>query len=308
MGKIFDAIQKAASGHGTGPGPKAKAPAPTPPMETPARSQETVDSLRLKPATGGSDVTERSFQLLPMNELLVACRQDGGQDASFAAEQYKVLCSQIMFPADRSVPKTIMVTSAIPGEGKSVVSSNLAISIALGKNEHVLLIEGDLRRPSLARLFGLKNSRGLSDYLLEDDQLSHLLCQTRVDKLTLLPAGRLPRNPYELLSSEKMKGLLEEVRNRYDDRYIILDSTPAQVAAETRVLSKFIDGIILVVRYGKASRKVIQETVEKVGKEMVLGVVFNGLEEKHMYSYHHYYQYYGGSQKKRFKFFRRNPH
>jgi protein-tyrosine kinase len=306
MGKIFDAMQKAIATPAKQTGAQAKAPTAAPLVETDKNNRETVDSLRLKPPAGGSDVTERSFQLLPMNELLVTCRQDGGQDASFAAEQYKMLCSQIMFPGDRSVPRTVMVTSAIPGEGKSVVASNLAISIALGKNEHVLLIEADLRRPSLAKLFGLKNSRGLSDYLLEDDQLSHLLCQTRVDKLTLLPAGKLPRNPYELLSSERMKGLLEEVRNRYDDRYVILDSTPAQVAAETRVLSKFIDGIIMVVRYGKTSRKLIQQTVEKVGKEMFLGVVFNGLEDRDMYSYQHYYKYYGHTQKKRFGLFRRN--
>lgn len=297
MGKIFEAIQKSASAADKSTGSTAKV------QEAPSISQEAIDSLRLKPPVNGSAVTKRSFQLLPMSELLVTCRQDGNREANFAAEQYKMLRTQLLFPAGGSVPKTILVTSAIPGEGKSVVSSNLAISIALGKQEHVLLIEGDLRRPSLTKLFGLKNSRGLSDYLLEEDELSNLLCKTAVDKLTLLPAGRLTKNPYELLSSQRMIDLLEEVRDRYQDRYIILDCTPAQVAAETSVLSKFIDGIILVVRYGKTSRKLILETVEKIGKEKFIGVVFNGLEGK--YPNRYYYKYYGDTRRKTFRFFRR---
>jgi len=303
MGKIFDALQKSASAADKSAGSTAKAQARAPVQEAPSISQEALDSLRLKPPVNGPAVTKRSFQLLPISELLVTCRQDGNREANFAAEQYKMLRSQLLFPAGGSVPKTILVTSAIPGEGKSIVSSNLAISIALGKQEHVLLIEGDLRRPSLATLFGLKNSRGLSDYLLEEDELSNLLCKTAVDKLTLLPGGRLTKNPYELLSSQRMIDLLEEVRDRYQDRYIILDSTPAQVAAETSVLSKFIDGIILVVRYGKSSRKVIRETVEKIGKEKFIGVVFNGLEGK--YPNRYYYKYYGDTRRKTFRFFRR---
>ena len=158
--------------------------------------------------------------------------------------------------------------------------------------------------PSLARFFGFKSSRGLAEYLREEDELSNLLRKTTVDKLTLLPAGSLTRNPYELLSSQRMFDLLDEVSKRYPDRYIILDSTPVQVAAEISVLSNFIDGILLVVRYGKSSRKVIQESVEKVGKDKLLGVVFNCFEGK--FSNEYYYNYYGGTGKKIFKRFQGN--
>jgi exopolysaccharide/PEP-CTERM locus tyrosine autokinase len=241
---------------------------------------------------------------MPMNELLVACCPDGNREFNFAAEQYKMLRSQLLFPRGRPVPKTIMVTSAIPSEGKSMVASNLAASIALCRGEHVLLVECDLRRPSLANCFGLQNSRGLAEYLLEEDELSNLLCKTAVDKLTLLPAGRLTRNPYELLASQRMFDLLDEVSKRYQDRYIIIDSTPMQVAAEISVLSNFIDGMLLVVRYGKPSRQVIQEAVDKIGKEKFLGVVFNCFEGK--FSNEYYYKYYGDTRKRTSRIFGRS--
>jgi exopolysaccharide/PEP-CTERM locus tyrosine autokinase len=236
--------------------------------QVPAVDPETIDSLRLEPPP---------------------------EDAC-AAEQFKMLRSHLLFPPDRSNPRTIMVTSAIPGEGKSIVAGNLAVSIALGKQEHVLLMECDLRRPSLCNTFGLDNCRGLSDYLLEEAELSDLLCKTSVDKLTLLPGGTMTTTPYELLSSQRMIALLEEVKHRYEDRFIILDSTPAQVAAETGVLSKFVDGIVMVVRYGKTSRKVVQETMERIGQDKFLGVVFNCSEGRFLNEY--YYKYYGGDRKK----------
>jgi protein-tyrosine kinase len=303
MGKFSDALRKAASATGKNTDSRGKAQTTAPVQEAPFAGEEAIDSLRLKPPVNAPAVTKRIFQTLPVSELLVTCHQDNGGQASFAGEQFKMLRSQLLFPTGRPVPKTLLVTSAIPGEGKSMVSSNLAVSIALGRQEHVLLIEGDLRRPSLARLFGLRNSRGLSDYLLEEDELSDLFCKTPIDKLTLLPAGQKTNSPYELLSSQRMIDLLKEARNRYQDRYVILDSTPAQVAAETSVLSNFIDGVVLVVRYGYSSRKMIRETVEKIGKEKFLGVVFNAMQGAHPNSY--YYKYYGYETKKLFRFFRR---
>ena len=294
MGKFSDALEKARAVAPKSARPRAKVQMPSQHMKLASESREEIDALRLEP-----DVCN----VIPAHELLVSCRQDGSRDTSFAAEQYKMLRSQILFPLDKVPPRTIMVTSAIPGEGKSTVASNLAVSISLGKKEHVLLIECDLRRPSIARLFGMKTVKGLSSYLMEEDELSNLLHKTQIDGLTLLVAGRKPMNPYELVASQLMVDLLEEVKNRYEDRYIILDSPPVQVAAETGVLSKFVDGIVFVVRYGKSSRKVIQETLEKIDKEKLLGVVFNGFEGK--YTSEYYYKYYGHSEKSFWDRFRR---
>jgi exopolysaccharide/PEP-CTERM locus tyrosine autokinase len=298
MGKFSDALEKAGSSTDKRTSSEAKVRRLTKPLdeprEEPLKSKEMIDALRLEP-----DVC----QYLPTHELLVACRQDGNRDSDFAAEQYKMLRSQLLFPLERPTPRTIMVTSAIPGEGKSTVSSNLAISIALGKNENVLLIECDLRRPSLARLFGMRNVKGLADYLMEKDELPNLLHKTQIERLTLLVGGRRPRNPYELLSSRLMVDLLEEVKSRYDDRYIILDSPPTQVAAETGVLSKFVEGVLFVVGCGKSSKKVIQESLEKIQEDKLLGVVFNGYEGK--YTSEYYYKYYGHTKKSFFDRFRR---
>jgi exopolysaccharide/PEP-CTERM locus tyrosine autokinase len=295
MGKFADALEKVASYAGARPSSKEKPQELLPQRDEEDQDtpKEIVESLQLKPRLDDKISTQQSCRLLPTSELLVCCRQDGNREINFAAEQFKVLRSQILFSMDRAVPKTILVTSAIPGEGKSIVASNLAVSIALGKQEHVLLIECDLRRPSLCKIFGIGSCRGLSDYLQGEEELGSLLQKTAIDKLTLLPGGSLTKNPYELLTSTEMRELLEEARNRYEDRYIILDSTPAQVAAETGVLSKFTDGIVFVIGYGKSSRNVIQETLENIAKEKVLGVVFNMFEGK--YSDEYYYKYYGGT-------------
>ena len=118
----------------------------------------------------------------------------------------------------------LLVTSALPGEGKSFVASNLALTIAQNIDKHVLLIDCDMRRPTVHRIFGYENLPGLSNYLLGDATLPELLIRTGNNHLSILPGGPAPSNPAELVSSNRMLALLREVRSRYDDRYIIIDS------------------------------------------------------------------------------------
>lgn len=291
MGKFFKALEKAAATGPTDTASEANSRKLSPQEKVLSSPEEISDSIRLKPTRDNGATAEHSCQLLPVHELLVSCRPDGDRKVKFAAEQFKMLSSQILFPQGRPIPRTILVTSAVPGEGKSIVAGNLAVSIAAGKQQNVLLMECDLRRPSLCQIFGLDNNcTGISEYLQGEEQLSNVLRKTTIDNLTLLPAGRMTKNPYELLSSKKMRDLVEEVGKRYEDRYIILDSTPAQVAAETGVLSKFVDGVVLVISYGKSSRELIQNSVEKIGKEKFLGVVFNYSEGNYTKDY--YYKYY----------------
>jgi protein-tyrosine kinase len=207
---------------------------------------------------------------------------------SVDAENFKVLRAQILFPKDGPSPRTIMVTSAFPGEGKSFVSANLAISIALGINEHVLLVDCDLRRPSLHKAFGFGPCQGLCEHLNGREVLEDLIIRTRIPQLSLLPAGPVPPNPSELLSSRMMRSFLEEVRNRYDDRYIIIDATPSQVTAEANVLGQSVDGIIFVVMAGKSPRDTVKRSIENLGRKRILGVVFNGYD----HSYQGYKKYY----------------
>ena len=212
---------------------------------------------------------------------------------SFEAEQFKILRTHLLYPATGKSPRSIMVTSAVPGEGKSFVAANLAVSIAQNINEHVLLIDCDLRKSSVHNQFGFSNVKGLSEYLTDSTSLSSIFLKVGIDKLTVLPAGVSPTNPAELLSSEKMAQLLKEVTNRYKDRYIIIDSPPPHLTAETRVIASQVDGIILVVKTSSTKREVVKDLVEKLGKEKILGIVANwfDLRSSMYYGYSKYGKY-----------------
>ncbi|MEJ5358047.1 MAG: polysaccharide biosynthesis tyrosine autokinase [Desulfobacterales bacterium] len=206
------------------------------------------------------------------------------------AEQFKILRTNILYPVSGLPPRTILVTSAAPGEGKSFVAANLAVSIAMNINRYVLLIDADLRKPDLHRRFGYGETPGLGDYLEQGTPLPRFLLKTSVEKLTLLPAGRPPDNPSELISSERMAGLLEEVANRYKDRLIVVDAPPIAVASESGVLARQVEGILVVIRHGKTRREEMQNLLSRVQPEKLLGCFINGIERKAA-RYYGYYSY-----------------
>ena len=197
---------------------------------------------------------------------------------SFEAEQFKILRTNLLFPSSGKSPRTIMVTSSVPDEGKSLIAANLSVSIAQSIQEHVLLIDCDIRRPCIHTQFGFGDVPGLSDHLSRGIPVSSLLLKTKVSKLSILPGGTLRHNPSELVSSQKMSRLLQEVKYRYSDRFIVIDSPPPKLTAETSALSRQVDGVILVIEYGRTSREMVLDLVDTIGKEKILGVVFNKLD------------------------------
>lgn len=215
------------------------------------------------------------------------------------AESFRVLRSKILLPQDGTPPpRTIMVTSALPREGKSFVSANLGIALAQGMDQHALLVDCDLRAPSLAPLFGLSSDRGLAEYLQDGADLSSLLKKTSMEKLSILPSGSPPVNPAELLGSSRMQNLVEELASRYPDRYVIFDTPPLEVASESQVLSQAVDGVVLVVREGVSNKALIEKFISDIGKGKIIGVIFNGhksnfistrLVDKSHYYYGNYY-------------------
>jgi len=209
---------------------------------------------------------------------------------SFEAEQFKILRSNLLYPVTGNPPRSVMITSPMPGEGKSFVAANLAISVALNINRHVLLMDCDLRRPSIHSRFGFEDVPGLVDYLSNGVPLLDLLIRTYIDKLTILPGGQPPDNPSELLSSERMSELLAEATERYPDRLIILDSPPPALTAETSVLSRWVDGVVIVIKHGKTPRDGVSDVIDKIGKEKIIGAVMNNFE---VYSSRYYGKYYG---------------
>jgi exopolysaccharide/PEP-CTERM locus tyrosine autokinase len=208
------------------------------------------------------------------------------------AESIRALRTRILFPSSGPIPRSILVTSAAPGEGKSFICANLGISLAQGMDNYCLLVDCDLRRPTQHDLFGLENRAGLSDYLQQKKQLSELLVPSGVDKLSVLQAGAHSINPAELLSSASMVGLVEEISRRYDDRIVLLDSPPLHAASETAVLAQHVDGVVLVVRYGASRREYVKALADTIGREKILGVVFNAYKATVLdYKVFGYYEY-----------------
>jgi protein-tyrosine kinase len=199
------------------------------------------------------------------------------QTGSLAAEQFRKLRTYLLKLTPMS---TIMVTSALQGEGKTFVAANLAVGIAFDLDLYALLVDCDLRNPSLSHQFGLQAGKGLADYLKGRDDIQNLLTKTRLDKLTLLQGGSLTENPSELVGSKRMESLIEEMKTRYSDRYVVFDSTPVLETAEAEILAKMVDGIILVVQAGKTPRETIQQAIRTLGKEKILGIVLNQIEFK----------------------------
>jgi protein-tyrosine kinase len=218
-------------------------------------------------------------------------------DSQLVAESFRILRTKIFHPDSGEVPRSILITSAIPGEGKSFICASLGISIAQGLEKEALIVECDLRRPILSKLFGLPNSRGLVDYLSSGAPIDQLIQQTSLPKLSLLPCGKPPNNPADLIDTQKMASLLEKLQRQNSDRLIILDSPPVQAASETDILAKKADKVILVVRSGYARKEHTRQLVEILGRDKIIGIVFNAfemtrLEAKLQGYYHGYKDYY----------------
>ena len=206
------------------------------------------------------------------------------------AELFRLLRTRILFPPGGRPARTILVTSALAEEGKSFVAANLAVNIAKNVDEHVLLVDCDLRRPSIHAKFGFNRVEGLSEYLTAGLKLPSLLLKTGVQKLTLLTSGAPPPNPSELITSSRMAALVEELKARYDDRFIIIDSPPLTMAPETSAIAKWVDGILIVVKYGTPMDSV-EELVSHLDRDKIIGVVMNKISRREFrrYSYKKYY-------------------
>ena len=281
MGKFFEALKKSQT--------LISRPSPeSPSTKLDNISAKTVNAMKPNVTTMQGTVEEPFFSGNGIDPRLTSFLEPG----SPVAESFKMLRAKILLTKDlKSRPRTIMVTSPLPLDGKSMVAANLAISIAQGINEYVMLVDCDLRKPSIDRLLGLSLHKGIRDYLEDGTSVAPYFVKTSVAKLTVLPAGKVPPNPSELLSSEKMRLLVEELKGRYEDRYIIFDATPAHFAAETTFLASMVDGVLLVVRSGKTARDSILQAIENIGREKIIGVVFNASNEDSR-TYDYYYQYY----------------
>jgi len=215
------------------------------------------------------------------------------------AEAFRVLRTNLQFMGLDKPLKTVLVTSAVPGEGKSTVASNLAIAFAQA-GANVCLVDADLRRPRVAKLFGAENWRGLTKAVVAQT-LENDLQTTSVPGLSLLTSGPIPPNPAEILGSGRMSQLLAELSERFD--MVIIDSPPTLAVTDAAVLAPKVDGVMLVVRSGKADRQAVKRAVASLQavKANVLGVTLSAVESdgRDGYYYYYYSQEEGGQKARR---------
>lgn len=215
--------------------------------------------------------------------------------ASPITEEYRKLKSMVVkLTKLGGFRNTIMITSSLGWEGKSVTAMNFAITLAQEYDHTVLLVDADLRKPSLHTYFGIAPEVGLSDCLLDEVDMGDALIKTGIGKLTLLPAGKPVKNPVELLSSDRMREFVSEMKHRYADRYIIIDTPPVLAFAETHAISTLVDGVIFVVKEGAASLQHIGNALDILKLSKIFGVVYNDAGVIDLNSRYHSGHYYGG--------------
>lgn len=210
---------------------------------------------------------------IKVTNLLLATAQD---DKNIVVEEFNRLRSAIiaLTKGDKFL-NTLLVTSTASEEGKSMTALNLAISLAKEHDHTVLLVDTDLRRPSVHKYLDLAPEKGLVHCLRDNLPIKDALIKTGIGKLVILPAGESIQDPLDMLSSNRMKEIIQELKDRYPERYVIFDTPPARPFADAGVLAGIVDSTLFVVREGKADRDDVLKTLEEFKAHHLLGIVYN---------------------------------
>ena len=247
-----------------------------------------IDESAKRP-TGGRRRRSRRAELVHNRELIVHEHPMSG-----IAEAARAIRTNLLFMSPDQPYKTLLVTSASPSEGKTTVACCVAIAMAQA-GQRVILVDCDLRRPRMHRIFNRDPQVGVTSALLEPELLDTQALATEIPNLSVLPAGPIPPNPSEILHSEKFRKLLDELRRHYDR--VIIDSPPVVAVTDAAILSTIVDGTMLVVRAFKTQFDVGRQGVRAlsdVGAKLAGGVLNSVDLERHEYKYYHYYYHKEG--------------
>jgi capsular exopolysaccharide synthesis family protein len=192
---------------------------------------------------------------------------------SLAAEKFRFLSVRLRQLQQTRPLKKVLITSTIPQEGKSMVAANLACTLARRTHQKTLLLDGDLRRPSVARLFGLGKTPGLSEWLQGERSPMTSIYHLEDAGLWVLPAGNSPRNPLEAMQSGRLAGLMDQLTSWFD--WVIIDSPPVLPLADTSVWMRMADGVLLVARQGTSEREHLKRGLEAIESSKLLGAILN---------------------------------
>ncbi len=224
---------------------------------------------------------------LKITNLMLATARD---EKTAVVEEYNKLRSSIIaLTKGEKFLNTVMVTSTLTDEGKSMTALNLAISLAKEHNHTVLLVDADLRRPSVHKYLDINPEVGLVHCLRDNLPIEKALIKTGVGNLVVLPAGEAVKDPVDMLSSNRMKEIVNELKQRYPERYVIFDTPPALPFADAGVLAGIVDAILFVVREGKAKSEDVVKTLEDLKGHNLLGIVYN---DAHVFLKSQGYDYY----------------
>jgi capsular exopolysaccharide synthesis family protein len=217
--------------------------------------------------------------------------------ASVFAEAFRNLRTNLLYSAPERPPKTIMVTSLQPGDGKTSLVTNLAITLSqLGAGE-VLVIDADMRRPNVHEILDVEQAPGLSTFLTGQAELSEVIALTRIGNLFVIPSGRVPLNPAELLASKRLREAITTLSERFT--YIVFDTGPLFGVSDAAILAGQVEGVMLVLRHGRASREAAQRAIRNLisVRAKLLGVILNDVDVRgngyYGYGYYGYYAHNG---------------
>jgi capsular exopolysaccharide synthesis family protein len=211
----------------------------------------------------------RTLEASVSNESRLVCLTEL---ESAAAEAFRLLGVRLRELRRTRPLKRLLITSSIPQEGKSMVSANLAVTLARAK-QRVLLVEGDVRRPALFEAFGLNSESGLCEWLLGERNLASSIYRLDGAGLWIMPSGRSPQNPLELLQSSKLQALMNQLSEWFDT--IVIDSPPVLPLADTSIWMRLADGILLVTRQGTTEKRQLQRGLEALDQQKLIGALLN---------------------------------
>jgi tyrosine-protein kinase Etk/Wzc len=272
--------------------------------------------VMLNPKIQFRDEIEEMLNLPLLGELMFDEKKRGvimnHNERGHLAESLRSLRTKLTYFKTQSNHQVLMISSSLPGEGKSFISVNLGLSYSLINNK-VVLVGGDLRKPTLHKMFNMSMKKGLSSYLNNSSKLDEVVYATEYDNLYILPSGAIPPNPSELLEGTRMTTLVEELKQKFD--IVIFDTPPLGLVSDAEIIARHCDVHMFVVRYNYTPKEVVENVLEKAkatGLFRQFSVIFNGIKPKGLgkygYSYGNYYAYgyngygYYGSTKNRNRF------
>jgi capsular exopolysaccharide synthesis family protein len=279
----------------TAPPPVGEATSPAD-AETAVLDADTavLDADTMRPATNGvpavAATNGHGSLLLNRIDAKYASKTviDEGMAAS-SREQYRRLAAALHHAREASGLSVVMIASAVAGEGKSLTASNLALTFSESYKRSVLLIDADLRRPSLHRVFGIEPRMGLSEALMAIEEPELQLIQVS-ERLTILPGGHPNSDPMSGLTSTRMQRLISEARELFD--WVFIDTPPVGLLSDANLLAAMVDAAVMVIRADRTPFNLVQRAIDAIGRNRILGTVLNQATAQARGTYYEYYHYY----------------